>query len=88
MDDKMRMVSDNSGKCLDLNYGNTNSGTPLIQYACHDGPNMKWIYDNKKRLRSLKDTSKCITVDDNKYANGSKLVIRDCTDDNNQKWSL
>jgi hypothetical protein len=88
MDDKMRMVSDNSGKCLDLNYGNTNNGTTLIQYACHDGPNMKWIYDNKKRLRSLKDTSKCITVDDSKYANGSKLVIRDCTDDNNQKWSL
>jgi hypothetical protein len=88
LDDKMRLISQNSGKCLDLNYGNTNAGTPLIQYDCHDDLNMKWIYDNKKRLRSVKDTTKCIDIPSANYANGNKLQIWNCHDGVNQKWTM
>jgi hypothetical protein len=88
LDDKMRLISQNSGKCLDLLYGNTNAGTGIIQYDCHDGPNMKWIYDNKKRLRSQKDPNMCLDIPNGNYNNGNKLMIWPCHDGNNQKWSL
>ena len=90
MDDKMRLVSKNSGKCLDLYMGGTQNGNYLIQYGCHDGSNMKWIYDNKGRLRNYKDPTKCLDIGTppggSTYDNGNTLVIQPCGTSQTQVW--
>jgi hypothetical protein len=80
MDDKMRMVAQNSGLCLDLNVGKK----AIEQSYCHDGPNQKWIYDNKQRLRP--DYNKDWCVDVNGVYDGSQLVVKNCSDEITQKW--
>lgn len=88
MDDRMRLVSLNSGKCLDLPGGQTGNGNWLQQYSCHDGANQKWIYDNKKRLRSYVNPYKCVDISEGRYADGQKIQIWDCHEGTNQKWTV
>jgi Ricin-type beta-trefoil lectin domain len=96
MDDKMRLVNKNSGKCLDIYHGGDpviKDGTALIQHSCHDGPNMKWMYDNKRRLRSVKDLSKCVDVlgvnnNNPKFVDGMNMAMFPCGEGPSQKWSL
>lgn len=38
----VRFVNRSSGKCLDLDTGNTNRGTQLQQYTCTGGPAQTW----------------------------------------------
>lgn len=95
LDDKMRLVSQNSGKCLDLYRGGTDNGNGIIQYACHDGPNMKWIYDGKGRLRNYKDPMKCLDINnqtgdptvDGVTKNLNRLMIWPCHDGASQVWN-
>lgn len=54
-----QVVSTGSGKCLDAFYGGTANGTKLIQYQCHDGPNMKWDFLPTGQIRNV-NANKCI----------------------------
>jgi uncharacterized repeat protein (TIGR03803 family) len=44
-DQYFELVSRNSGKCLDVYGASTDAVAPIIQWACHGGPNQLWRLD-------------------------------------------
>ncbi|MFC9508342.1 family 43 glycosylhydrolase [Streptomyces sp. NPDC057002] len=63
------LVNRNSGKCLDVNGGNTADGTDALQWSCTGGANQKW------RIEDLgDDTSRLVNV-----ATGKVLDTADCS---------
>jgi hypothetical protein len=85
MDSQNRLVLKKTGMCMDILYGNTANGNPVIEYPCHDGLNQKWHVDGK-RIISFMNGNKCLTVDD---LNNNRLAIGDCVGTaSNQRWSL
>jgi GH43 family beta-xylosidase len=66
------LVNRNSGKCLDLEGGNTANGTNVFQWTCTGGANQKWriedLGDDTSRLVNVAtggvlDTAECSTAD-------------------------
>ncbi|MDC0767966.1 family 43 glycosylhydrolase [Streptomyces sp. HD] len=66
------LVNRNSGKCLDVNGGNTADGTDIFQWSCTGGANQKWkvedLGDDTNRLVNVAtgkvmDTAECSTAD-------------------------
>jgi hypothetical protein len=85
MDSQNRLVLKKTGMCMDIYYGKTENGTPVIEYPCHDGLNQKWHVDGK-RIISFMNGNKCLTVDN---LNNNKLAIGDCVGASpNQRWTL
>src|SRR5262249_19645109 len=75
------VVSQNSGKCLDLQDGSQADGTPIIQWTCHGGGNPQW----RPMLRgrgfcgvSVAQTGKCLAVKDASLDNGADIVQMPC----------
>jgi GH43 family beta-xylosidase len=63
------LVNRNSGKCLDVNGGNTADGTNIFQWTCNGGTNQKW------KLEDLgDDTNRLVNV-----ATGKVADIADCS---------
>ncbi len=90
LDSKQRLVSVNSGQCLDV-YGSGNSnGTSVIQFPCHDGNNQKWILDNLQRLHPAHAPDKCLNdlSGPQDIGNGAELKLWDCYDLGYQKWNI
>jgi hypothetical protein len=85
MDSQNRLVLKKTGMCMDILYGNTANGNPVVEYPCHNGLNQKWHVDGK-RIISFINGNKCLTVDDLK---NNRLAIGDCVGTaSNQRWSL
>jgi hypothetical protein len=86
------VISQNSGKCLDLNGGSALDGTAIIQWGCHGGVNQQW----RPMLRgrgffevSVAQTGKCLTVKDASQENGADIVETPCGGyQGNQLWYL
>ncbi|MBT2677200.1 family 43 glycosylhydrolase [Streptomyces sp. ISL-14] len=66
------LVNRNSGKCLDVNGGNTADGTNIFQWSCTGGANQKWkledLGDDTNRLVNVAtgkvmDTAECSATD-------------------------
>ncbi|MGN9757950.1 family 43 glycosylhydrolase [Streptomyces sp. SD31] len=66
------LVNRNSGKCLDVNGGNTADGTNIFQWSCTGGANQKWkledLGDDTNRLVNVAtgkvmDTAGCSATD-------------------------
>ncbi|MFJ8539734.1 family 43 glycosylhydrolase [Streptomyces sp. NPDC093591] len=66
------LVNRNSGKCLDVNGGNTADGTNIFQWTCTGGANQKWkledLGDDTNRLVNVAtgkvmDTAECSATD-------------------------
>ncbi|WP_171111129.1 MULTISPECIES: family 43 glycosylhydrolase [unclassified Streptomyces] len=66
------LVNRNSGKCLDVNGGNTADGTDIFQWTCNGGANQKWriedLGDDTNRLVNVAtgkvmDTAECSAAD-------------------------
>ncbi|MBT2422827.1 family 43 glycosylhydrolase [Streptomyces sp. ISL-22] len=66
------LVNRNSGKCLDVNGGNTADGTNIFQWTCNGGTNQKWkvedLGDDTNRLVNVAtgkvmDTAECSAAD-------------------------
>jgi hypothetical protein len=38
----LRIINQNSGKCLDVASGGTADGTDITQYTCGTGTNQQW----------------------------------------------
>ena len=85
MDSKRRLVSDNSGMCLDVYGGYTHNGAGIIQWPCHDGGNQKWTQDGGL-LRPDHAGGKCLDVYGGGTGNGSRLIIWDCHGGANQRF--
>ncbi|QOV34698.1 family 43 glycosylhydrolase [Streptomyces ferrugineus] len=66
------LVNRSSGKCLDVNGGNTADGTNIFQWTCNGGANQKWkvedLGDDTNRLVNVAtgkvmDTAECSAAD-------------------------
>lgn len=63
------LVNRNSGKCLDVNGGNTADGTDILQWTCTGGTNQKWKVEDLGD-----DTNRLVNV-----ATGKVMDVADCS---------
>ncbi|MGH1488065.1 MAG: sigma-70 family RNA polymerase sigma factor [Acidimicrobiales bacterium] len=87
----LSVVNTESGKCLDVQNGAIENGTPVGHWTCTDNPNQHW------ELRSAADgsvafvnptTGRCLDVRNGSISSGTDLIIWDCTGAPNQQWIL
>lgn len=74
-----------NGKCLDVNGGNTASGSRIVLWDCHDGLHQQWYTDNLGRLKN-RLSNRCLDVIDAQQSNGTAVQIWDCLGGTNQQW--
>lgn len=80
----------NSGKCLDLPWGNP--AYPLEQATCWNGDMQLWAPElypdgNGYRLRNLMANYQCLSVD-TAYGAGASLWARWCEPNQAQRWRM
>lgn len=74
-----------SGKCLDLNEGNTTNGTAVQLYDCNQKPGSQtWTYNADGTLAT---GGKCLDVVKQGVTNGTLVDIWTCNGGDNQKWT-
>ncbi len=75
--------TDSTGWCVDVRYGDSANGTPILMWECHGGDNQQWTFRRDGTIRSL---SKCMTVDGGGSQGGTGIVLSDCVADDSQLW--
>merc|ERR1719502_669585 len=80
------IVSEWSGKCLDLPGGSTTNGNLLQIWNCNGLGNQRWFFNpGSWRIQYAGNPEKCIdALGGGKY--GTKLGIWDCNGHSSQKW--
>ncbi len=81
-----------SGMALDLSDGKTTDGTQIQQWGLTGGSHQEWrlvsVDDNYFKILSMKDESKCITVDGADNSNGLNVVLQTYTGADNQLFKI
>jgi hypothetical protein len=89
-----KIVSAHSNKCMDVKYAALNNGADIIQFECHDGPNMWWreTFPVRIKLNVLSHFGKCMEVGGWRTNEGANINQWDCSinsvNQNNQVWGL
>lgn len=82
----------NSGKLLDLYYGDTTDGTNIQQWTKLGGSAQEWRLvsadEDYFRIASMVDESKCAAVAGDASADGSNIELQAYTGADNQLWKL
>ncbi|WP_073490003.1 RICIN domain-containing protein [Streptoalloteichus hindustanus] len=90
-DNKYALKNRNSGKCLDLRYGDLSNTTPIVQYSCHYGSTQQWEFttaaDNTVALRSV-HSAKVADVIGPKTENGAYVGHYADLAGVNQRWTV
>ncbi|MDX3752077.1 ricin-type beta-trefoil lectin domain protein [Streptomyces sp. AK08-02] len=76
-----------SGRCLDVPGGKTESGTELTLWDCNGGSNQQWSYDTATKTLGVYG-SKCLDSASAGAVNGVAVLIRDCTGGATQQWDV
>jgi len=66
-----------SGKCLDVAGGLTGTGTPIVQFGCHQGVNQVfWFqrFGSQYIIKSALNPDMCVGISNNVHANANELV--------------
>ncbi len=82
-----RIVSLNSGKCLDVSGGSSQNGTSVILWDCHAGDNQKWLLIpmfGSYQIQS-KSSGKLLTFISQQ---SPALVIWEASGNNTQLWTI
>lgn len=90
-DKKYGLKNKNSGKCLDVRYGEVANGTPLIQFGCHYGGAQQWVFvqgDNNTLGLASALTGKFADVTGWQTGNGAGISQYDGTGGANQRWTI
>lgn len=82
-----RKLVDGRGKCMDIEGNNMSNGTPVHHWSCQGQVTQLWYHDPDGLLRNKNNPDKCVDVFAFGTGNGSKLVIWDCNDKSNQRFS-
>ncbi len=81
-----------SGLALDLDYGNTSTGTNIQQWSANGMNAQEWKIitenDGYCRIVSMVDESKCIGVAENSSSNGLNIELQEYTGSDTQLWKL
>jgi GH43 family beta-xylosidase len=75
------IVNRNSGKCLDVEGGNTADGTNIFQWSCTGGANQKWRIEDM-----ADDSSRLVNVATGKVADVAGCSSADGTDIRQWSW--
>ncbi|MFI5527081.1 ricin-type beta-trefoil lectin domain protein [Kitasatospora sp. NPDC051853] len=74
-----------AGKCLDLDGGTTQDGTPVQLYDCNQWPpSQTWTYGTDSTVTIA---GKCLDVAGQAVTNGSPVHLWTCNGGDNQKWT-
>jgi hypothetical protein len=73
--------------CLDVQWGNPASGTPVWIWDCNGGNAQKWIYERQSGRIRNPVFNKCLEIQSDNPAPGTSARISDCNGDNAQKWT-
>ncbi|MEV6114879.1 RICIN domain-containing protein [Streptomyces sp. NPDC052109] len=76
------------GKCLDVQGGKKDNGTPVQVYTCNGSAAQKWVLygsEDSLHLRNV-NSLKCLDVQSGNNANGTKIQISSCTGSPAQTW--
>ncbi|MEV6013213.1 ricin-type beta-trefoil lectin domain protein [Streptomyces sp. NPDC051976] len=74
-----------TGKCLDLNGGNTADGTAVQLYDCNQSPSSQtWTYTTSGTVTI---GGKCLDVTGQGITNGTPVELWSCNGGDNQKWT-
>jgi hypothetical protein len=67
----------NTYKCVELQGGDTDNGTPIVINTCNDAQQQQWTYDHFKSgyIKYTADKTKCIDLTGGDITNGNKLQI-------------
>jgi len=75
------VISQLSGKCLDLNGGSQDDGAAIIQWSCHGAVNQQWRATLKGKgffEISVAQSGKCLAVSGASLDNGADVVQQPC----------
>ena len=72
----------NTGKCFDVDGGNTANGTKVQTWDCNSNNNQKFVFQNSQ----IKWNNKCLDVAGGSTSNGTKVQIWDCANVDAQKF--
>jgi hypothetical protein len=75
-----------NGKCVDNSGSRSTNGNPVQLWTCNGTAAQKWYNQADGTLRNA-GVGKCIT-DRNAGPDGTQLVIWDCNQQDQQKWTL
>jgi hypothetical protein len=84
-DDKERIVVEFTGKCVEVDNRNKNSGNSIVQSPCNDNLSQKWKRDEQNRIVS-QFSGKCMDLPYGREDAGSAIKVYDCHNEPNQKW--
>ncbi|WP_436847438.1 RICIN domain-containing protein [Streptomyces aureus] len=76
-------------KCLDVQGGKKDNGTPVQVYTCNGSAAQKWVLlgsEDKLHLQNV-NSLKCLDVAGNDTANGTKIQISSCKESPSQTWA-
>lgn len=84
--DPSTIVSQSSGKCLDLPGGDTSNGAQLWMWDCYGGPTQQFVFQDGNLVYGP-DPTKCVDLLGGDTTNGNVLGLWDCNGDyNRQDW--
>jgi glucose/arabinose dehydrogenase len=82
-----KLVSEKSGRCLDVPRGDATPRTPVEIYDCNGGANQTWELTAASELRTLGGT-RCLDVRGASTQPQAIVQSTTCNGGNNQKWTL
>ncbi|MBM9503488.1 glycoside hydrolase family 27 protein [Actinacidiphila acididurans] len=72
-----------SGKCMDVNGGNTADGATVTLYTCNGGTNQTWT----RTGGTFQSLGKCLDVTGGGTANNTNVELWSCNGGGNQQWT-
>lgn len=85
------ILSKNSGKALDVSYGQADNGTNVLQYTYYGYDNQKWYIqklDNGYYIIKSYATGKVLSVENFSTENGGNVHQWEYVGNENQEWSV
>lgn len=80
------VVSQLSGKCLDVPGGNLTNSSRVAMYNCNGGWNQQFTFRNGRM--EIGNTGKCLDASGGGGANNDPIIVYDCHTGANQQWTL
>ncbi|ACU39141.1 family 16 glycosylhydrolase [Actinosynnema pretiosum subsp. pretiosum] len=82
---KSGRVTGLGGKCLDVPWANSASGTPIQVVSCNGNAAQNWTFYTDGSIRAL---GKCLDVSNSGKADGTVIQLWDCNGTGAQKWAV
>lgn len=81
------LVSEASGRCLDVQGNDQTPGTAVAIWDCNGQQNQGWVFTGSGELRTF-DESRCLDVPGRSTTAGTALIIWTCNGQSNQQFRL